>query len=1452
MPSGNVHASQGHAVQPGAGSGRAQLPSAQTSPTSQVVVQPPQRSGSRESGHAPSAHASMKKGQAAVHWPLAQTWPGAQAVPHAPQCCGSSGSRRHSAPQRVRPGAQVQVDWLQISPRPQAVPQAPQWRGSTRVSVQVPEQSVAPAGQAQAPFRQTWEAPQESQLAPQWRGSVATSQQRPSPQASCGLRVQVVTQAPAWHDWEAGHAWPQSPQLAGSLSTSRHSVPQIFSPGGQVQAPARQEEPEMEQKARQVPQLMEDCWRSTQRAPLQRSPRPAQEHSPLTHSVPGGQKVQELIVVPGTQAPATQDSVEAQARSQAPQWCESESRSAQSPAQSVSGAGQAAPGTQVWLASSQRYAPGQRPSKSQGKPSMPVGAQAESSTASGSHGRCTGRAPREGSSGSLAGSRGAGNGNDSSAGVGASARSLVGMKLVPGLYESPVTNGLRDALDRLGAADTTLERLTDSSAPHVLARLLYDATVRAMRALPSEERLAGQVALANRVLEVLGEGSTESGIGSEEAVADPAELLLAVIDREQAKLGTGTLLRPSLPLRHSDLLVNGPRDLRVGNEVRRELASADRVDLLVSFVKWSGLRLLRAELRDFVARRPGGLRVLTTTYMGASDAEAIEALLELGAQVKVSYDTRRTRLHAKAWLFHRDSGFTTGLVGSSNLSAAAMLDGCEWNVRLSTVDNAPILTKFLTTFEQYWEDGEFEAYDRERFRELTTRRDADRDALARAVQLRPFSHQQAALDALEAERAQGHHRNLLVAATGTGKTVIAALDYARQCRPGHQPSLLFVAHRQEILKQSLATFRAAMRDGHFGELMVGDERPTIGRQVFASVQALHGERLKTLASDAYEVVIVDEFHHAEADTYRRLLSHLRPRLLVGLTATPERADGKSVLEWFDHRVAFELRLWDAIDQGLVVPFQYFGIHDGIDLTKVDFKAGRYDVATLEHLYTADTARALAVLRELERQVPRLDTLRALGFCVSVKHAEFMAKYFSDRGVASVAVSGESSRAERDSALRRLRQGEVRVVFSRDLFNEGLDVPSVNTVLFLRPTESATVFLQQLGRGLRHEDGKACLTVLDFVGNARREFRFDERFRALTGVSTRRDVERAVLEGFPHLPAGCEIRLDRESQRAVLENVRAHLGTQTEELRSDLRRLGDVALPEFLEKCGLTPEEFYRDGDARRVLTNLKRELKLRPGDQLELEPARALARVLHVDDPERLGRWSDWLREEAPPEAMVGDPHALMLFAVLGYVRSSVDQLLPHFRELWKERDLVQELGALFGILADRIRRPTHALPGLPFRVHATYTRDEISAGLGEVRKGKLMRTQGGVFEATAARADVLFVTLDKDPKHFTPTTLYRDYPISPTRFHWESQSITRADSRTGRRYQDAGKDPSWRTLLFVRKARESATGTTSPYLFLGPARYVSHESEKPMQIIWELERAMPPAFFAEAKVAAG
>jgi superfamily II DNA or RNA helicase len=334
-----------------------------------------------------------------------------------------------------------------------------------------------------------------------------------------------------------------------------------------------------------------------------------------------------------------------------------------------------------------------------------------------------------------------------------------------------------------------------------------------------------------------------------------------------------------------------------------------------------------------------------------------------------------------------------------------------------------------------------------------------------------------------------------------------------------------VAHRREILEQSLRTYREVMGDGDFGELYVGGARPERWQHVFASVQSLTSYGVDNVPADAFEVVVIDEFHHAEARTYRRILDHLAPQELLGLTATPERTDGTDVRSFFGGRTAAELRLWDALGADLLCPFHYFVAADETDLRSVTWSQGKYDEAELSNIFTGNDARARIVLNQLRNKVPDVGAMRALGFCVSVAHAEYMAVVFRTAGIAARAVSGQTPRQERDQALADLRARRVNILFAADLFNEGLDVPEVDTVLFLRPTESATVFLQQLGRGLRRTRDKAVLTVLDFVGYHRKEFNFSRKLRALTG-DTRAGVERAVAEGFPFLPAGCQIVMDQ--------------------------------------------------------------------------------------------------------------------------------------------------------------------------------------------------------------------------------------------------------------------------------------------------------------------------------------
>jgi superfamily II DNA or RNA helicase len=708
------------------------------------------------------------------------------------------------------------------------------------------------------------------------------------------------------------------------------------------------------------------------------------------------------------------------------------------------------------------------------------------------------------------------------------------------------------------------------------------------------------------------------------------------------------------------------------------------------------------------------------------------------------------------------------------------------------------------------------------------------------VELRPF--QEALLEQLELARHQHHHRNLLVAATGTGKTVMAAVDYARLRTRLARSRLLFVAHREEILDQSRATFRHVLRDAAFGEKWVAGQRPARFDHVFASIQSLHARAIEHLDPAHFDVVVVDEFHHAAAPSYEALLERLRPAELVGLTATPERADGLDVLRHFDGRIAAELRLWDAIDQHYLAPFAYYGIHDGADLRSVPWRRGRgYDVSALENVYTADHAWARRVIAEVGRKVGDPSRMRALGYCVSVGHARFMAERFGEAGLPAVALSAASRRTERVSALADLASGAVRAVFTVDLFNEGIDVPDVDTLLLLRPTDSATLFLQQLGRGLRKSAGKSACTVLDFVGTHHKEFRFDRRLRALLGGS-RADVERQVRDDFPFLPAGCTFDLDPVARTIVLDSIRRAIPTTWRERCAELRALGDVDLATYLSATGCELEDVYAAG---RSWTEMRREVGLATAAPGPAEAAmlRACGRLLHVDDDERLERYAEFLGTDEPP-----DPSSLpvraqrllrMLVASLSGLGSSasVAEAVDH---VWAHPAVRAELREVLSLLRERVSFVDHPLADadVPLAQHARYTRTEILAAFGVGTGARPPTWQTGVWWEPRSRTDLFAFTLDKSVGGFSPTTRYRDYAISPELVHWESQSATAVESAAGQRYirhREAGS----RILLFARvRADERA------FWCLGPASYVSHEGSRPIAFVWKLDRRLPAELY--------
>ncbi|MEV5429678.1 DUF3427 domain-containing protein [Streptomyces sp. NPDC052701] len=1022
-------------------------------------------------------------------------------------------------------------------------------------------------------------------------------------------------------------------------------------------------------------------------------------------------------------------------------------------------------------------------------------------------------------------------------------------------------------LRQLGAAGwKAIEaEVSEESTPHVLARHIGEAIRRHLSQLPHDK----QVAAANEIMRSLTAiASAPATDGAVSAIADGPRQLLALAEREAPGVYA---IRPLTPLSETALITNAPDDPSLGAELRAELATADRIDLLCAFVKWYGIRVLEDSLRA-AKERGVPIRVITTTYIGATDRHALDRLVrEFGAEVKVNYEIRSTRLHAKAWLFRRNTGFDTAYVGSSNLSKAALLDGLEWNVRLSSVATSRVLDKFEATFDAYWADAAFETYDPDLDGErlagaLTqaggTGSTGDLKISLSGLQVHPLPHQKDMLERLRVEREiRGHHRNLLVAATGTGKTVMAALDYRdlRDTRDGVLPRLLFVAHRKEILRQSLRTYQEVLDDASFGELLHAGQEPRAWRHVFASVQSLNLPRLEQLDPEHFDVIVIDEFHHATAETYRRVIEHFEPKELLGLTATPERMDGRNVQdEYFNGRIAAELRLWEALENDLLCPFHYFGLPDGTDLTHVDWRSGTYDRNELGNLYTGDHARARIVIKQVKDKISHPAAMRALGFCVTKAHAHFMAECFREAGFRAAALDSDSRPEVRERTLGDLKAGRIQVIFSVDLFNEGLDIPDVDTLLLLRPTNSATVFLQQLGRGLRRTPNKPVLTVLDFIGQHRAEFRFEAQFRALTNLSRGRLVD-SIERDFPQLPSGCQIILEGKSKDLVLDNIRTQLKATITTLAKEARDYGAPRLADYLRESRREIAELYKsDNSWTKVLR--KAGLIGEPAPPGEAELLKRAHAFLHVDDPERAQAYLHLLEDDAPDYASLSpaeQAYARMFFFTLWDNAGGFTSYQQGLESLRTQRAFRDELRQVLSYVLDKAGHFPLPLEGdlshVPLKIHSSYNRSEVLSALGVTQLGGQMpRDFGqGVRWVEELKTDALLITLEKSERDFSPSIRYRDYALSPTSFHWESQSTTPENSATGLRYQQHAQQGS-HVLLFLRRYKRNSMGKPEPWMLLGPATYQGHTGSKPMAITWRLHHELPADVWAYSAIVPG
>lgn len=1022
--------------------------------------------------------------------------------------------------------------------------------------------------------------------------------------------------------------------------------------------------------------------------------------------------------------------------------------------------------------------------------------------------------------------------------------------LKQGIYEHIINQATQLEIQQAEQAGLECKKqsIDDAESPQMLANYLANAI---RQKLEDTEEHQDRVNLVNRIM-------FDAGLLDDKQIADSSDLLSEVMSLQKAKMQRESkteTIRPISGFRVSNLFTGGNSSLSLGEEIRREIASADEIYFIVSFLKVSGVRILLDDLKKFCSREGAKLRIITTTYCGTTQAKAIEQLASLpNTEIRISYNTDIERLHAKSYIFVRNSGMNTAYIGSSNLSKSAQTEGLEWNIRVTSVENPHIIKTALATFDIYWNSPNFEDFrigGIEKFNKEISRnafRHDSSDFRYQHFSLQP--HQKQILDKLRVEREEhSNFRNLIVAATGTGKTVISAFDYFDFTRSHPRARILFTAHREEILQQSLNTYRSVLQDANFGSLWVGNNRPREESEyehLFVSVSMLNSrfdDFFASLGNDFYDYIVIDEAHHSQADSYRKLFDYFTPQLLIGLTATPERMDGKDLRTDFGNRISAEIRLPEALQAGLLSPFQYLCISDDTDLSDGSLWTGqKYNLERLSDKLCAK-ARARLIVDALRRYLADEHSCKALCFCVDKRHADFMAEQLTDYGLNAKSLTSDTPDQQRKQLAKDLREGKINYLCVVDIFNEGVDIPEVDTVLFLRPTESLTIFLQQLGRGLRLSPGKTELTVLDFVAQVNRKFDFASRFRALT-LRPDKSIQQQIADGFTLLPWGCSIVMEKKAKQYILENISSAIYKKSR-IISEINSYPNLpTISQFLENNNQDIRILYTGTNC---WTSLKRDAGRidYTSDNVTKRLEKGMSNLLHYNTVSFLRFVERFLSGEDIHLSDAYNTYSTMLYYALYQDKlsntefSSINQALefihkPQYAHFKQEiAEIISYLLAHLEIKTTPI--DTEIIPGL--ELYGCYTREDVFSLVGrQTAEKKMQGSVSGVFTLKEHNAVLLFVTLNKSEKDFSPSTQYNDYLINENYFHWQSQNTDSHNNPGGRKYIEQPQSGA-KIILFVRQEKKDGFGNTSPFHCFGLVDYVSSHDDFPMNIKWRLQK---------------
>ncbi|MCO7175349.1 DUF3427 domain-containing protein [Sporolactobacillus kofuensis] len=926
-------------------------------------------------------------------------------------------------------------------------------------------------------------------------------------------------------------------------------------------------------------------------------------------------------------------------------------------------------------------------------------------------------------------------------------------------------------------------------------------------------------------------------------------------------------------------------------ELQQAFSTCDEFYFSVAFINYSGLQLLLDHLKELRDRGVHG-KIMTSTYLNFTEPKALKKIKTFdNIDLRVFEADKVKGFHSKVYIFKSNDAYTI-MIGSSNITQSALKSNVEWNVATVSTKQSPFLEKAIKEYNELWDqctvaDDLFLQRYQNFIESLRAQVAAAHEPSfssygnAEMQKIVPNLMQQQAIDNLERLRAHGETRALVISATGTGKTYMSAFDVQK-----FQPkTMLFIVHREEILTKAKETFERLLGRGNQMGMFTGNSKDYEGKSyIFTTIQTIK-DHCSDFPADYFDYIIIDEAHHATSPSYTRVLDYFQPKFLLGMTATPERCDSGDIFGLFDNNIAIEVRLNEALEEDLVLPFHYFGITDvdGVDLSDVSID----DVA--------EVAKRLKVNQRVDFIIDKMnfygydgESCKCLGYCVTKDHAQYMADEFNKQGIVSTYLTGDDAQTKRQEMIRRLENDDdpLQVIFTVDIFNEGVDIPSINLVLMLRPTNSPIIFMQQLGRGLRKYEGQSFLTVLDFIGN------HSKTFLIAIALSGKRFYDKdslkvAVHRGFPDLPGATHIQMDRISQQRIIEqlnqeNFRAmkYLKEEYQEFKKQFTVAGNRSIPNYL----MDYAKFENAPDPIKFIANKKTYLSFlaaveKTDDLKQLandEPFSTILKQLSAELPikrpyefcalrylitHKIVSWEDAKNEVLKEMETIEEATLEHAFEHLNQTYDDQGQKSRDIKLCTYDREnkcLTQS--EIFGTICEDEQQRTYILDvlnyglyrygkmfghknyGVPFlKLYEQYTMVE-SALLSNYQK--ILSSFRGSGTIKNGNDYYLFIDLHKDDG-IKDSINYQDHFISPSLFQWETPNSNSQDTTQGHRIIN-NKKYGIHLYLFVRKFKSIEKNISEPYIYIGSGDVVKYRGNKPITTEIALHHEVPMSLYQE------